>query len=357
MNYSDKDIKNIFWGNRQFNRHAYKKYIENKENIILYNFIISNKIDNESIKETIYRLANNIKEHPKCPICGNKINFVNTNKGYNIGCSQSCINKITYENQKQKLIKQYGVTNISQLPEIKEKIKQTFLNNYGVNNPNKVKEVRDKIKNTCLKKYGVTHHWKLDDIKEKRHQTWLNKYGVDVCSQNELVKQKMSQTCQIKYGVKWFTQSKQLIKASNTEETKNKEYKTKLKNNSFNKSKTEDLTYELLKEKYTDVKRQYKSDLYPFNCDFYIPSLNLYIECNYHWTHGGHPFDKDNENDNAKLKNMLNKINDHKFYKKAIYVWIELDVKKRNIAKQNNLNYIEFWNINEAINWINNYKI
>ena len=35
-----------------------------------------------------------------------------------------------------------------------------------------------------------------------------------------------------------------------------------------------------------DIIRQYKSDLYPFACDFYIPSLDLYIECNYHWTHG-----------------------------------------------------------------------
>ena len=36
-----------------------------------------------------------------------------------------------------------------------------------------------------------------------------------------------------------------------------------------------------------------------------------------------------------------------------IYTWTILDLKKRNIAQQNNLNYIEFWNINEVKEWIN----
>lgn len=34
-----------------------------------------------------------------------------------------------------------------------------------------------------------------------------------------------------------------------------------------------------------------------FNCDFYIPSEDLFIELNYHWTHGKHPFNIDDVND------------------------------------------------------------
>ena len=34
-----------------------------------------------------------------------------------------------------------------------------------------------------------------------------------------------------------------------------------------------------------------KYDRYPFACDFYISSLDLFIECNYHWTHGGKPYE------------------------------------------------------------------
>lgn len=54
-----------------------------------------------------------------------------------------------------------------------------------------------------------------------------------------------------------------------------------------------------------NVKRQYKSELYPFACDFYIQNLDLYIECNFHWTHGGHKFDKNNENDIKQLNEFL----------------------------------------------------
>ena len=74
------------------------------------------------------------------------------------------------------------------------------------------------------------------------------------------------------------------------------------KNNSYNKSKSEEKIYNLLLTKFnkSDIIRQYKSDLYPFACDFYIKSLDLYIEYNGHWTHGWYydrclgSFNKDN---------------------------------------------------------------
>ena len=36
------------------------------------------------------------------------------------------------------------------------------------------------------------------------------------------------------------------------------------------------------------------------------------------------------------------------FTKNAINTWTVRDVNKRNIAKKNNLNYIEFWNLNDV---------
>ena len=40
-------------------------------------------------------------------------------------------------------------------------------------------------------------------------------------------------------------------------------------------------------------------------------------------------------------------------YYEMIKTWTIKDVNKRNIAKQNHLNYIEFWNINDLKIWIN----
>ena len=39
-----------------------------------------------------------------------------------------------------------------------------------------------------------------------------------------------------------------------------------------------------------------------------------------------------------------------------IYVWTDLDVRKRNIAKQNNLNFIEFWNLTDVNKFIQQIK-
>jgi hypothetical protein len=128
-------------------------------------------------------------------------------------------------------------------------------------------------------------------------------------------------------------------------------YKTKKKNNTFNSSSTENKSYLILKEKYIDVIKQYKSELYPFICDFYIPSLDLYIECNYHWTHGSHPYDKNNKEDQILLEKW--KTKNTKYYNAAIHTWTIRDVNKRNIAKQNNLNYKEFYSILELITYLN----
>ena len=66
-------------------------------------------------------------------------------------------------------------------------------------------------------------------------------------------------------------------------------------------SKSEDRVYDFLTSKFgkEDIERQYRSNSYPFSCDFYIKSLDLYIECNFGWTHGKHWFDSNNKDDIA----------------------------------------------------------
>lgn len=122
-----------------------------------------------------------------------------------------------------------------------------------------------------------------------------------------------------------------------------KRHSTMHKNNSFNKSKAEDNYYKFLLEHYSDndIERNHCTDKYPFKCDFYIYSEDKYIECNYHWTHGGHPFDPNNINDIKKLELWKEKAKYSKFYENAIKTWTVRDVAKMKIAKENNLN-IEF---------------
>ena len=84
---------------------------------------------------------------------------------------------------------------------------------------------------------------------------------------------------------------------------------------------------------------QYRSDDYPFACDFYLPDKDLYIEINAHWTHGGHPFDSTNKDDLLLIEQW--KLKNTKFYDNAIETWTVRDVLKRETAKNNKLNYLE----------------
>ena len=118
-------------------------------------------------------------------------------------------------------------------------------------------------------------------------------------------------------------------------------------------SSTEIKFYQYLTKKFnsSDIISQYFNKIkYPYACDFYIQSLDLYIEIQGHWTHGKHSFDSTNNEDIKLLEYWKSKNNN--YYNNAIYVWTDLDVRKRNIAKINELNYLEIFsnNINEIIN-------
>lgn len=117
--------------------------------------------------------------------------------------------------------------------------------------------------------------------------------------------------------------------------------KTKTINKSFNISKVEDNFYEQLCEQYgrDNIVRQYKDPRYPFNCDFYVKSEDLFIELNKHWTHGPHPFNEQNTEDTILLQAWQERAIDSQYYQSAIDVWTKRDPQKLQLALKNNLNY------------------
>lgn len=126
-----------------------------------------------------------------------------------------------------------------------------------------------------------------------------------------------------------------------------KERETKLKNNSFNTSKIEHIIHNILLGMFgeEDVEHNYNKDLrYPWKCDFYIKSEDLFIEVNYSWMHGGHPFNPNNEEDLKILNIWKSKMKDHQQYKSAINCWTINDIEKINTAKKNKLKYIMIYN-------------
>ena len=255
------------------------------------------------------------------------------------------------ELRRRTTLEKYGCINVSQNKTIKEKKKQTTLENYGVENPAQSKEIYNKIKETCIDRYGVESPSSLEETKQKIRESCLKRYGVKNIMQVFTAKESTESESTEEVISKEALEIKQKI-INNIPNMVANIVKTKKKNNSFNTSCIEDKLYKILCKRFSVI-RQYSNEQYPFSCDFYLPELDLYIEYNGTWTHGGFPYE-DNDICNRQLTRWKEKAKDSKFYKNAIYTWIDLDVRKRNTAKENKLNWLCFYTEKEFMEWYNN---
>ena len=321
-----------------------------KRFINISNYLTNRFTDSESFLETIYRIFNKIEEKPKCKNCGTLLQF-HPRHHFREFCSQKCVqnfddirrkksvtrekhmsNDLSYykditRKRKQTLLERYGVEYATQSDIIKERVKQTNIKRLGVPYTAQSKQCLEKMKQTCLEKYGVEHNFKIQGLRETIKQKWIDKYGYDNPMKNEKILQKALET--------------------------------KRKHHTFNTSKIEEQFYTYLCTKYSidNINRQYKTNEYPFCCDFYIKPLNLYIEIQGYWAHGSHPFDSNNINDLQKLDTWKQKSINTMQYEKAINIWTVKDVLKRETAQINNLNYLEIFSIDlqKAIDIFENY--
>lgn len=241
------------------------------------------------ISTKVYWILNNITEFPKCVVCGKEIRRnVKINETYPTHCSNKCL---------------------SMDPEVQKHKEEAYERKYGtgITNPFQSKEVVDKIDQTNLRKYGTRRFTQTDTFRN--------------------------------------------LVSERHDETEAKKISTHSLNNSFNDSKIEDEIFNFIRNVFPDVKRHFSSESYPFSCDFYIPSTDTYVEYNGTWTHGNHPFNR-NDPDDVKLCEMW-KDKRSRYYDNAVYVWTNLDIRKRECAKQNNLKFVELWNVDDVMQWLN----
>lgn len=222
----------------------------------------------------------------------------------------------------------YGHGNAMQSDSVKEKQKETLRQNHGVDNPMRLREFVERqqfsSQETMLSRYGVKDAFSVPAFRDKAEATNLAKYGFANAMQSDGVKRK--------------------------------NYDVRREHGTLSSSKPEDDLYGLLCNMFGqgDVERQYCSDVYPWACDFYIRSRNLYMELNASWVHGGHWFDKDNESDADLLVSWNKEASDgHPYYGAAAKVWSVMDCKKCRAARDGKLNYVVFWDadLRDAAVW------
>ena len=296
-------------------------------------------------KEKCWWILNGLECAPVCQTCKKPLSskhFINTVRGYRTYCCTSCTFKST---EYRKHISESQAIALKTDPDFYKKkcmkSKQTRLENnngkyFSEQSIEKRKETinkdpdfwkkRDKkIKQTRIKNGHsstwcnsekaiqtrlANHNGNWEDVHTlaRRKQTSQQKYGTNDPSQSDIVKLHKAQAFERKYGkgVKCWSQtpeSREYMKAVD-EQRKAKELATKRKNGTFNSSKQKDVAYHLLHFMYPHLIRQYKSEEYPFSCNFYDPVSKTYIECNFSWMHGGHWFDSADEDDVKRIECM-----------------------------------------------------
>lgn len=273
-----------------------------------------------------------------CPACGATLGAL-TRKPSNTKA----------EKIRMTCMRKYGVSNVMQVKAIKEKNHKSLFENKGVTNARFVSDYDAKYKKAMMDKYdGAEHYSKTQDFKDKYKTAMQKHYGVSNYAKSSDFQNRLqdimakSRNTQIeKYGAYHYAKSDAY--KSKKDEYVRKNNDAKRKNGTFNTSNTEDNLYNLLVERFgkDDVIRNHKSIVYPYLCDFYIKSKDLYVEYNGMWTHGYHWFGSDPVMDHNMIEKWVTK--DNNFYKNAIETWVHRDIIKRDVAKKANLNYVVFW--------------
>ena len=188
---------------------CYKRKLSNfdilkKNDINLYNDVFDKTKwmrEDTSYSERMYCYHNNIKEYPKCVVCGNNVKFIQGH-GYTKTCCNECNSihssqtRSNFSEEKKKDIRERTSQTRSNFSEekkkdIRERTSQTKLNF----SEEKKKDILNKMKHTCIERYGVDNIFKN---KEYIKECVKNKYGVDnIFKKKEYIKQKLKE----KYGV------------------------------------------------------------------------------------------------------------------------------------------------------------
>lgn len=188
------------------------------------------------------------------------------------------------------------------------------------------------------------------DCSSKTIRNYLKLYNIPIRQNGESVKldrskwsKEKEQARSLKFMNTWKNTPEDIKKEiivrrtanSNPPEAIQKARETRIKNNSFIKSKSENAFYDKLCAIFgnNNVLHGYQDNRYPFICDFYIVDKDLFIEYQGHQTHGYEPYDENS----IEHEDYLNYMNSRGI---DMRTWTERDPKKIQVAKRNNISLL-----------------
>lgn len=241
---------------------------------------------------------------------------------------------VIQERIEQTCFDKYGARCVLMNPDIAAKCRATMMARYGVEHVSQSEELHQRSRDAIFKKYGVTSASLIPGVRDKIRETMISRYGVAYGWQNEEIYAKFLWTMHARYGVEYAAQSQVF---------RGKMYKTMEDRCTWNHSSAEDYLYDKLVSVFgsDDIFREYRTDSrYPYRCDFYVKSRDMFVEMNGYFSHWHHWYGSD-VSDLAVLDEFSGREGGR--YRSFEQVWPDSDVKKREAARSHNLNYIVFW--------------
>lgn len=324
-----------------------------KEMNLKYNYIF------KTVQEIIYLIENldNLENlHVFCK-CGKKNVFRRYKKGYYQHCSYNCSNSDpdviaknsisvskAYNNKTDKekaaIHKLMSDTKKNKTPEQKritfERQSRATKRMWDNFTEQDIINLSNKIKNA--------HANRTKEQKQEAVRKYKEKINLKTDEEKILILEKIS-------------------KKLRSPEVQRQIVETKKKNGTLgnNRSKAEIRCFNLLKTKFSDAEHSYfDKERYPFNCDMYVPSLDLFIECHFGEFHYKEPFDCNNVEHLKRLENLkLNeqiKISSGQIttkYTPMIKTWTISDPLKLKTFQDNHLNYKIFYTEKQFNKWFN----
>ena len=262
-----------------------------------------------------------------CKVCGKSFKAT---KQQILSGTQTCSEKCRYKLMGDSFSKSCGVQASDEAREAyKDKYKTSLVKSYGVTNPMKSDIIKQRSKQTSLERYGNTSFTRTELYLEKTKKTNRERYGVDWHAQTAGHRQSVKVTCRKRYGAdnasksteeisrRMYDSSKVLnwieFRENPDEYIKNhhienptlnmleaelgvrassiSEYLRRYKDLgvvSLAYSNMEDEVYQFLLDigaNETDIIRNTKNEISPYELDIYLPHYRFAIECNPTATH------------------------------------------------------------------------
>lgn len=207
-------------------------------------------------KTWVYHQVTNT-DYKLCCECGRRLNIKTLSTGYGntIACSMKCLSAKQGERIKQRILKKYGVDNVSRMPSVRRKAEETMLRRYGgrvtMLIPNKAEELREKHGS-----WGSQRHI----------EPWVLALSRDKEALRDFYLKTPHSEIEIKLGVRAATFYRWLKAAGIETERHVTEIEAKVAG--------------ILEDFGVVYEYGNRSVLNGFEIDFYLPELKIGIECN-----------------------------------------------------------------------------